>query len=244
MTMGLGVMICATAVDLGSSPSPMTCVLKMSHWICSGLGKSSHSEGQVLGRKDAAEVFLVVYHKNAVCALGSTQLTCIGNGDGLGDGEGGERSQGRHSACLVSLSALATGRSAAFASGSSFDQVILNLASQGLDRSRGAKAVQSGMKCPINNIGQPGKAQHTHTPRHASTVCFGCCSGLSPHGVERVILVLTWRKDWRTTVVVQAKKVAPSCRGIVMLLGSQSKYRSLSQGYNTLLKHLHVNSAS
>ncbi|KAI3481757.1 hypothetical protein L1887_55604 [Cichorium endivia] len=57
-----------------------------------------HTEGEVLGGEDAGEMLFLVDDEHAVGALGSAQLTRIGDADGLGNGECGQRTQRRDGA--------------------------------------------------------------------------------------------------------------------------------------------------
>lgn len=62
VTIGFGVMMALTGVTRGSIPSPTTCVDIVS--TCDSLkstnGETTYSEGEILGGKDAAQVFVLV----------------------------------------------------------------------------------------------------------------------------------------------------------------------------------------
>lgn len=111
VTIGLGVMMALTGVTRGSIPSPTTCVHIVSMCGChkSTNGETAYPEREILGGKDAAQVFVLVDDQDAVSPLRRAKLTRVRDAHAMRDGQGGEGPEGRDGALLGSRDALATG---------------------------------------------------------------------------------------------------------------------------------------
>jgi hypothetical protein len=113
VTIGLGVMMALTGVTRGSIPSPTTCVHIVSMCGChkSTNGETAYPEREILGGKDAAQVFVLVDDQDAVSPLRRAKLTHVRDAHAMWDGQGGEGPEGRDGALLGSRDALAAGGS-------------------------------------------------------------------------------------------------------------------------------------
>lgn len=78
VTIGLRVMIAETGVVRGSRPSPMTCapdeLLPIAFYT-----EHAHSECEILGGEDTAEMLVLVHNQNAISPLGGAELRSIGD---------------------------------------------------------------------------------------------------------------------------------------------------------------------
>lgn len=74
-------MIAETGVDRGSRPSPTTWKRTGISWYVAAKAfmKRPHPEGEIFGCEDTAQVLILVHDKDAISALGSAELTGVGD---------------------------------------------------------------------------------------------------------------------------------------------------------------------
>ena len=87
VTMGLRVIIWLTGVEWGSSPSAVTYCTPTIKQIKKEKKQVTHSVRQILRGKNSTKTFLIIDNENTVRTLGGTQLTSLGYGNVLWDGE-------------------------------------------------------------------------------------------------------------------------------------------------------------